>query len=136
MFFFYLGDSERIRAPCTNNAQVKFTTRKNILRLRKNNLSGSLGRETGNSCFKIRWIILLHLILAREKNSVFLWSCFRGIFKALENSRLEKVKGDKYKGYTYLYLVSSGEYLALALNMTWTNKTVNIKFMYTFNILT
>lgn len=43
--FLYLGDSERIRAPCTNNAQVKFTTRKNILKLRKNNLRGILGRE-------------------------------------------------------------------------------------------
>lgn len=64
--FSYLGDSECIRAPCTNNAQVKFTTRKNILRLRKNNLRGSLGRETRNSCCKIRWVTLQHLALATE----------------------------------------------------------------------
>lgn len=45
LFLAYLGDSERIRAPCTNKAQVKFTTRKNILRHRKNKRRGTLRRE-------------------------------------------------------------------------------------------
>lgn len=48
LMFVYLGDSERSRAPCTNNAQVKFTTRKNILRHRKNKRRGTLGSETGS----------------------------------------------------------------------------------------
>lgn len=129
--FIYLGDSEWIRAPCTNNAQVKFTTRKNILRLRKNNLRGSLGREKKNSCFKIRWLILQHLILAVETNyfCVFTASFY---FKALGKfTATWKINRGQNKGYTYLYLVSSGEYLALALNMTWKKETVNIKLMQT-----
>lgn len=44
VFFVYLGDSERSRAPCTNNAQVKFTTKKHILRHRKNSCRGILER--------------------------------------------------------------------------------------------
>lgn len=84
----YLDDSVRIRAPCTNNAQVKFTTKKNILRLRKNSLRGSLQRQMGDSCLRIRSIILDYLIL--DRNRLFL--CFHGqsAFKALENSRPEE----------------------------------------------
>lgn len=63
-----LGDSERIRAPCTNNAQVKFTTKKNILRLRKNNLRGSLRRQTGDNPVIV--LILEYLIL--DRNRLFL----------------------------------------------------------------
>lgn len=52
IFFVYLGDSERSRAPCTNNAQVKFTTRKNTLRHRKNKRRGTLGRERGRGKYR------------------------------------------------------------------------------------
>lgn len=91
--FCYLGDSERIRAPCTNNAQVKFTTRKNRLRLRKNNLRGSLGRQTGNSCSKIRWIILQHLILARETVSVAYGRVLEVVSKHLKIQGQNKSQG-------------------------------------------
>lgn len=119
--FIYLGDSEWIRAPCTNNAQVKFTTRKNILRLRKNNLRGSLGREEKRrtAALKIRWLILQHLILAAETNYFWVFTAYF-YFKALEKFKATwKINWGQNKGYTHLYLVSSGEYLALALNMTW-----------------
>lgn len=118
MGFFYLGDSERIRAPCTNNAQVKFTTRKNILRLRKNNLRGSLGRETEQLLQNSLNHFTAFDFCQGNKRILFLWPCFRSIFKALENSRLKEKSKETSKGYTYLYLVSSGENLVLALNMT------------------
>lgn len=77
--FVHLGDSERSRAPCTNNAHVKFTTRKKMLRHRKNKRRGTLDRGRGKQRENSERIAqkgdYIHKQQLKTK-TVWLWLCY------------------------------------------------------------